>query len=125
MDPATHQHFREPRGLAALGFGVLGGPIAWAVQFHVSYFATPYLCGSGLGWLPLAVSAAALVVVALALRAAWRSWARIGRPHETEGSQVEGRTRMLAVGGLGVSAFFLVVIVAGAIPALLLDACRE
>jgi hypothetical protein len=112
---------------AALLFGVLAGPVAWAVQLLVIYGATPYLCGSG--WTPLlhVVSAAAFLVVALGLRTAGRSWAALGHPRETEsaGAPAAGRSKAMAIGGMGASAFFLVVVVAQALPIFFLDPCRR
>ena len=123
MQEHARRRFTEPGGIVALWFGILAGPVSWAAQLQFNYSATAYLCGSP--WRPIyyVSSIVALLVTALALRTARRSWIAAGRERQTEGDGVVGRTRMMAVAGIGASGFFLFVILVQVLPVLFLDPC--
>lgn len=101
-------------------FGLLGGPIAWAVQLEAQYMATPYLCGSRLAPLVHLATAFALAITGLALVAARRARSAGG----DDGDVTDARARSMGAAGVYTSAFFLLVVVVQGLPALLLDPCR-
>jgi hypothetical protein len=111
-------------GWASL-FGFLAGPIAWAVQLNGIYIATPYLCGSP--WTPImyVFTALALLLTGAGLLVSWRSFEQAGRHLSTGGAAPLGRTRMMAIGGLAVNGFFLIVVIAQALPTVMLDPCLQ
>jgi hypothetical protein len=120
--PSSYVHGSS--GVLRLWFGVLGAPVAWAIQLGVVYGAMPYVCGQA-NWfvLPATVSAAAFAIALVALRIAYRIWRVTGSSHHAEGAAEPGRNRMLALLGLGASGFFAIVIVVQALPLFMLEPC--
>lgn len=118
-------YFEGRRGIVALWFGFLAGPAAWFLHLNVSYSVIRYICSSGAMWLLHLASLFTLVLAAAGVWVAWRSWQRIGEPDETSGAGTLGRTRFLALGGIGMSAFFLAIILMAWIPDFLLHPCME
>ncbi|ODR93391.1 hypothetical protein AUC71_05245 [Methyloceanibacter marginalis] len=121
--PAPH---RERVLLAALIFGLLAAPLAWALQLVINYAASSYVCfpgdvpHTGVGedrvWMILLmVELVALAVAIAGAAVAERSWNTTR--HETSGhaqAMVDvghGRTRFLAMWGLMLSIGFALAIV--------------
>lgn len=111
---------------AALWFGVLGGPVAWLLQFQANYTLVPWACARGAGWIILAVAGASLAVT---LAAGWVSWRKlrvpIPRTEEEEPALLIGRVRFMAMLGLCHSALFLLVIGAQALGLWFFPPCAE
>jgi hypothetical protein len=123
--PSPHRH---RVGLAALAFGLCGGPFAWAVQFNVNYALASHACfpaiaprGAPLpGWagvstVMLAINVVALVIALLALVVAWRAWQATREEHRGGSRHLleagEGRSRFLAAcGAMAAAGFFVAMI---------------
>jgi hypothetical protein len=109
---------RQRRGLLA---GLLVPPLAWLAQLETNYALVPWVCSTGHRFVLLLVSVIALAVAAAAGYAAWASWPgadrRRGEPQGVEGS------RLLSIAGVLVSAAFIVVLIASAIPTFVLRPC--
>lgn len=104
--------------LALLAF--LAGPAAFTLDLALSYFLVPRVHASG-SRAPLhAVTALALAVLAGGVVAALRVLRSPAAGARRNEERVAERSRFLAVGGLLLVAFFLGVLVAEAIPKLLL-----
>lgn len=108
----------------ALWFGLLGGALAWAVQFAAGYFISEGVCvglagnGTGVGAGSLAillVSVAAFVVAVLAALAGRRVWQQQGGP--------EGGSAWVGLAGLLLSAVFAFVIAVQVLPLFLGGGC--
>jgi hypothetical protein len=124
--PASHPSPHRHRvGLTALGFGLCGGPLAWAMQFNVNYALASHACFPAIaprasplpGWegvstVMLAINVVALVIASMALVVAWRTWRatrdelRGGSGHLLEVG--EGRSHFLAACGAMAGAGFFV-----------------
>jgi hypothetical protein len=116
-------YYRESRGILALCFAVLAGPLAWALGLNVGYALVLPACARG-AVLPLhLVSVATLLLAAAGGLVAWREWRRIGGGTPDEAGGTIARSRFMAVLGLLASAFFSLVIVAQWIASLTLDPC--
>lgn len=119
---------RPARGDVAQTIGVVGGPLAVLVGLQVKYtIAQMWACESGTA--AALVHVAALVTLLLAIGsgvAAASQWgpAVRGADPGDEGGPV-GRTRTLAVVGVGLSALSALVIVSQWLPQLFLDPCRQ
>jgi hypothetical protein len=121
----------EGRGSAALWFGILGGPIAWVLHMTIGYsleewFACSPSTSSPGRVLGMDVRAMAVVITvvfgAIALAAgavSLRCFARSSR--EDEGST---RARWMAIVGLMNSGLYLLIILGGFGPAVLLQVCE-
>jgi hypothetical protein len=108
----------QRRGLLA---GVFVGPLAWFVQFEANYALVPWVCSGGHRIVLLLVTAVAIAASSLAGLAAWRSWPGAerltGEPRGIEGA------RLLSLMGVLLSVSFVIVLIASAIPPLVLRSC--
>lgn len=108
-----------------LWFTMLIGPLAWVAYLQTAYAFVPWACKRPTGGM-FALLAAAVLALALSsagLLAAWQAWQRVERASDTIGTAT-ARTRVLALTGIGTSALFVLVVVAGLLPLLLLAPCR-
>ena len=124
-DPAAEGYFAQWRGKLALWTGVLGGPLAWALQMQAGYALVRFSCPRH--WLSIIHHAVTLLLLAAAVACtvvAWREWQRVGRgkPQSAEGG-VAGRSRFLAVLGIFDSGLFSLVIFAQWLPLFFLSPC--
>lgn len=106
-----------------LWLGILAGPFAWALQQQVSYMLTPSVCEAGQQWWLHLVSLAALLVALAGGLLAWTTLRRFGTGPIDQGEMRNTRARFMAVSGMGLSAFFAVVVVATEVPNWFLGAC--
>jgi hypothetical protein len=101
-----------------LWLAIVIGPLAWLVYLTTAYALVPWACRRPTGGL-IALLAAGMVALALStagLVSAWQAWRRAGNGAAT-------RTRFMALTGIGTSAIFVLVVVAGMLPLLLLSPC--
>ena len=68
--------------------------------------------------------AAVSALVALALLMAWSIWQRVGREYPGEAGGALPRARVLAIGGVLMSALFFLVILSQGVPEVILGACQ-
>jgi hypothetical protein len=123
---------QESRGSAALWFAVLGSPVAWLGHLGISYALEDVIAcapattdrGEILGfssdevsWVLNSVMALIAAAAGLTALAAWRRLR-----HASDGDRLE-RSQWMAFAGLVEGAIFLVAIVLGYLPPLLLDTC--
>ena len=112
--------FKSPRGVATLWAGILGGPIAWTVQFLVNYPVSSLSCVPQYrSEHPVVFIATTVGALATTMVCAFLSWMAFQRT--PEGSNLEGgkpwdRARFMALVGLLTSGLFVAVIVAMALP---------
>ncbi|GLC23912.1 hypothetical protein [Roseisolibacter agri] len=116
------------RGDVAQTIGVVGGPLALLLGLQVKYtIAQMWACESGTAVAMVHVTALVALLLAIgsgvAAASQWRPAARGADPGD-EGGPV-GRTRTLAVVGVGISALSALVIVSQWLPQLFLDPCRQ
>lgn len=121
--PAWH----EPARIAALWAGLLAGPVVWLALLEFNYVLSYVSCEARQKWFLHVAVAVAVLLVAAAGYAAWRS----GPPEDLEQrtppvtrATAEVRARWMAAGALGVSAAFIVFILAMEIPILVLKTCQ-
>jgi hypothetical protein len=107
----------------ALWTGILAGPVAWAFDLTVSYALVKWTCISQREGVLHLMSTAALVVVAGGAIVSFTALRRT-RLTATDGGDPLQRARFMAILGLTSCALFALMIVAGAIPRWMLDACQ-
>ncbi|MFL6354762.1 MAG: hypothetical protein ACJ74Z_23320 [Bryobacteraceae bacterium] len=108
----------------ALWTGVLAGPIVWLFSFEAKFALVPWAC---IFQAKLALHIVSLLALALAAGSgllAWRQWNELGRELPGEGGGALPRSRIMAVGGVLLSSLFFLVILAQAIPEVLLGVCE-
>jgi nicotinamide riboside transporter PnuC len=106
------EHFREGRGMAALWFAVLAGPVAWMLGLNAAYGFVRVACDQQ-SLLPLhGVSLLTLLLALAGGATAWREWRRAGGEWPDEGGGTLPRSRFMTALGLMAGPFFALVIVA-------------
>lgn len=109
---------------AALWFGILAGPMAWAAVHTIKYAAARWACAKEhLGVLHL-LNAGAFVVIVAALAVSWAALQRTPHDETSDGGGPFGIARFMALLGLASSSLFIIVMLANAVPQWMLDACR-
>jgi hypothetical protein len=104
--------------------GIFLGPLAWFLSFGTRWSLSGWVCA--LHWKPaLFVIAIIGVIVAAGSGAiAWTEWQRIGREMPGEAGGAIPRSRYMALMGVVLSAFSILLIVAQTIPEVILGACQ-
>lgn len=108
----------------ALWTGILIGPIAWLVSFEINFALAPWACVSQQKAALYVVSLVALIISAGGGILAWREWKQLGSEWPGQGGGAIPRSRIMALSGMVLSAMFCLVIIAQAIPELILGACE-
>jgi hypothetical protein len=114
------------RRLLALWIGVLAGPLVWASLLQTNYTMSYVACEQRHTRMLHLATAVALALIALAALTTWRAAPPLGH-HELPSVDPDEtallRARFMVIGGLALCVFFALVIVATAIPALVLNPC--
>jgi len=107
-----------------LWLAVLAGPTVWLLSFLANFALAPWACA--FGWKPalFAVTIAALAITAGAGLLAWKIWRQVGIEMPGESGGAVGHERSLSLAGVLLSAMFLLVIIAQAVPNIVLGACQ-
>ncbi len=127
---------RLPRaGLGAVQwFGLLGAPLAWAVQHVLGFWLTELGCErGGVGGLSLdawsvAITAVAASVAALAELAALRAFRATSEARGIGGSDEDppqGRVHFLATVGIAIAPLFFFIIVMNGVGVVVLQDCHQ
>jgi hypothetical protein len=127
MSAQRHTEYPAPVGQLSLWFGMLGGAASWALHLVVSYSLVPAACAAGLGILLYLAIPVFTGLALLAIFFAWRGWqATRDMPDENGNGQrfVYQRVRFMALSGLAMSGFFLMVIIAQSVPIIMQDPCE-
>src|SRR3954469_5631597 len=99
MSEPLEVQFREGRRVTQLWAGILLGPIAWAIDFVLSYAVIHHECSIGaMRWLVLSSS----IAVFVSLWAAYLGWDSKRRLPDApmHGGTVLARSRAMAVAGV-------------------------
>ena len=108
----------------ALWIGVLGGPIIWLASFQTNFALVPWACIFQAKLTMYVVSLVALLLTAGTGLLAWRQWTELGREADPRGGDTLSRSRIMAFGGVILSGLCCLIIIAQAIPELVLEACQ-
>ena len=105
---------------------MLAGPVVWAMLLETNYVLSYVACEHKHTWMLHLATAAALALVALAGFGAWRAAPPLGSDEIPSTNPMETgllRARFMAMGGLALCAFFILVIAATEVPVFLLHPC--
>lgn len=119
------ERLRSRGEVGGLWFALLAPPVAFLAQLEANYAMVSSLCVRGERWPLHLVTLVAIAVCVAAGVVAWRAWRATGGPwpdYVTPAPSPRSRF-MAALGGL-VSALFLVLLIAQAIPPFILTACQ-
>jgi hypothetical protein len=109
--------------VAALMWGVFAAPFAWAADEGISYAIVPHACSTGAFFWLHVITAFALVLAISALVVALLELPRTSHPRDENGAANGDWTWWTARFGIASSAWFIVVIVAQAVPRFILSPC--
>ena len=104
-------------------WGIFSGPLAWVLDHGSSYSVTQHACAAGNQSILYMISVTALLIAASGLLVSTRAFRNA---HPRRAPHLRGRrerVRFQSVIGIGLSASFLIVIIANAVPRWLLSAC--
>jgi len=116
--------FARTPGQIALWSGVLVGPAAWIAHQQIGYGLAAWVCATGHRSVLYLLTLACLALVLAAAALAWRNGRRSeeGKPGEADDLS---RARFMSKLGLLSSLLFGLVIIAQAVPLILLFPCTE
>src|SRR5438477_4536828 len=108
----------------ALWTGILLGPTLWFISFGANFALAWWACIWN--WKPAlyVISFVALAITAGGGVLAWSLWQRVGREYPGEAGGALPRARVLAIGGVLMSALFFLVILSQGVPEVILGACQ-
>jgi hypothetical protein len=118
--------WHDTRRAAALWVGLLAGPLVWFTVLEANYVMSYVACESQHTWFLHATNLVCAALVAAAGLLAWRSGPaenaeRPTAPVTRETSEL--RARWMSIGGVVLSAWFVLVILAMEIPMLVIPSC--
>ena len=115
-------HFRKPAPKFALWYGILAAPIAWMADQQLSYSLVAHSCSTGHHYLMLAISTISFLI---ALSGALVAASNLGRTRDAsiDGGSVADRSRFMSILGIGASLGWAMVIIAMAVPRVMLTPC--
>lgn len=118
------RHIAPPdrRELTRLWSGLLVPPFAWLIDLQISYAIAGWVCETGRHWIIDVTTAVTLLITVAAGMVALGTWREL-EPAGDDADQRRGRTRLMAIGGMVNAAFFALVIIATAIPNVILRSC--
>jgi TRAP-type C4-dicarboxylate transport system permease small subunit len=103
--------------------GVLGAPLVWLAYLQTNYALASAACHDGNKTPLVVVTVLALLATIGMIFLAWRIWRSAGQTADTEAGGTPGRSRFMALLGLGNSVLFALVILAGIVPLAFLGVC--
>lgn len=108
----------------ALWIGLLTGPIVWLISFQTLFALNPWACIWTTKLTMYIVSIAAFVISFAAGILALREWKTLGAEMPGQGGDTLSRARIMAFGGMILSGFCCLIIVAQSVPEVVLGACQ-
>lgn len=115
-------HFRKPGPRFGLWYGILVAPLAWMADQQISYSLVAHSCSTGHHYLMITISAISFLI---ALSGALLAWVNLSRTREAtlDGGHVADRSRFMSLLGIAASLGWAMVIIAMAIPRIMLTPC--
>ena len=108
----------------ALWAGLLAGPTVWAISFVAKVFVGGWVCVYP--WKPalFAITALALLAAAGAGLLSWSLWQQLRRESASAPTGPIATAHAMALGGVVLNAGFLLVLIAQALPDMMLAGCE-
>jgi hypothetical protein len=121
----TAVEFRRGPGALALWWGVLAGPIAFALDETLSYATVQHSCSTGVHAIEHFYTVLAILISLSGMAAAQWCYRRIPNSVSLEHGSTESRSRWMAIYGTAGSIVFIVVIIALSIPKWAMSPCDQ
>jgi nitrate/nitrite transporter NarK len=123
-DEALSRFDRWP-GILGLAYGFVGAPLAALYMQVIAYAGVQWACGHRN---PITVHVVPVIFILLGIVAvwiSWRDWAVVGRRIRAEGATISDRTRFLALAGLILSTYGVVLMLALWLPMIVFNPCQR
>jgi len=103
---------------------LLAGPLIWLLSFGARWSLSGWVCA--FHWKPalFVIAAVSVMLVAGAGMLAWTQWQQVGREMPGEAGGAIPRARTMAMFGLVLCVFSIVLILSQAIPEVMLGVCE-
>ena len=124
MEPFAARSHWDGAGLAMLVGGVLAGPSAWGLNLMANYSLVKPACAAGSSSVLTAVSIGALGATIAGMALSWRCWRRLRDGGTIAGGRVVDRSYFLAVVGVILNAFFVLLIGVSAVAQFVVSPCE-
>ena len=121
----TAVEFRRGPGALALWWGVLAGPIAFALDETISYATVQHSCSTGVHGIEHFYTALGILIAFSGLAAAQWCYRRIPNSVSLEQGSTESRSRWMAIYGTAASIVFILVVIAISIPKWAMSPCDQ
>jgi hypothetical protein len=123
MAPEEARHYWDDKGLLLLWLSVVSGPAAWALNQLIGYALVKPLCAADAG---VTLSALGAGAFAITVGGAWIAWRCLRRLKDADSMAAtrEGRSQLLAVGGLSLNLLLGLLILTAAVAPFLLSPCE-
>ena len=119
------EEFRSGPAAGALWWGILAGPVAFALDEVLSYAIVQHSCSTAHhGWLTF-YTVLGIVLAISGFISARACYSRLPASISTEEGSTHSRARWMAIYGMAASLVFIVVIIALAIPKWAMSACDQ
>jgi hypothetical protein len=112
-------------GIAGLAYGLVGAPTCALIMQAVAYNGVHWACGHNNIILVHLVPVVFVLFAVVGVWLAWRDWNLVGRLSRADGPTVADRTRFIALSGLILSSFSVVLILAMWLPLVIFDPCQR
>lgn len=123
VDSESQIEGSDARENFALWIAVLGSACVWFVQLQTSYSLVIWACANNAQW---SLHVASLLFVLVAAVPGWFGWQHWAKTRNTERvSAGHGRRNFMALLGLLLTALFVLLIIAQAIPSFFINSCLE
>ena len=121
----TAEMFRSGAGALLLWWGILAGPIAFALDEVISYATVQHSCSTGFSLLLHLYTALAIAVSLSGLASAQWAYRRLPSSIDTKSGSTDARSRWMSIYGTAASIAFIVVIIALSIPKFAMSPCDQ
>jgi hypothetical protein len=106
---------------------VPGTPLLWIAQLVLNHILTPVLCRAGRGWVLHVITASFALIAGSALYFSARAWGRSAHAKPASetfaATEAVAQTQFLAVVATMTCTFFLMLIIATGVPAMVVGPC--
>jgi hypothetical protein len=123
MSERSQIDLNPPLPLFAQWYGVLVGPLVFGFDLVVSYALVPHACSTGHWYVLHAMTVACLLVIFSGWFTSWALLRRIPRDMPERGDKLMSRARFMALAGLMLSGFSIVLVIANELPRFLMSPC--
>ncbi len=112
-------------GIVGLAYGFVGAPLAALYMQAVAYAGVQWSCGHHNPVTTHVIPVVFMLLGVIAVWLSWRDWSAVGRISRAEGATITERTRFIALSGLLLSTFSVVLIAALWVPMIVFNPCQR